>query len=276
MSVTVPPGTRLRPHPRRRVTRAALAAGDIAPAGVPVTSRLRTAFDLGRQPDRRDAVVALDATGHRHLVTVAALESYRRPGVPLPPDRPGRLRLSTAAGRRRARGRSPPEPRDVPPGCRPVQRAARGRPAGAARHRRRRAPPTGRRARQVTTATRTRGPGTMSARPPCATPEVPRPEPPRHRGNAEPCPPPPARVWCAPKRGGWCRSWTCRWSGGGEAGGAGSSRSAGPGLRRRLQVPELGALRRPQDPAPAGRPAVTTGNGGGEALPGALPGIDSR
>ena len=55
-----------------------------------MTTPLRTAFDLGRQVGRRDAVVALDALCHRHLVTVAALGRYmdrsdRRRGV-------GRLR----------------------------------------------------------------------------------------------------------------------------------------------------------------------------------------
>jgi hypothetical protein len=77
VSVTVPPGTRLSPHPRRRVSRAALAPGDVAlKDGVPTTVPIRTAFDLGRQPGRRDAVVALDAMCHRHLVTVTAVKGY--------------------------------------------------------------------------------------------------------------------------------------------------------------------------------------------------------
>lgn len=44
--------------------------------GVPVTSPLRTAFDLGRQKDMTEGVVALDAMAHRGLIDLAALAAY--------------------------------------------------------------------------------------------------------------------------------------------------------------------------------------------------------
>ena len=77
VSMSVSLGERPAPHPGRRVTRAALAADDITQVGgIPVTTPVRTAFDLGRQKSRRDAVVALDAMCHRHLVTVPAVIAY--------------------------------------------------------------------------------------------------------------------------------------------------------------------------------------------------------
>jgi hypothetical protein len=77
VSVTVPRGERPRSHPWRRVTRTALADADIERLdGVPVTTPRRTAFDLGRQPSRQAAVIALDAMCHLHLARAADLAEY--------------------------------------------------------------------------------------------------------------------------------------------------------------------------------------------------------
>jgi hypothetical protein len=83
VSVTVPTGVRLLPHPRRRAFRTVLAADDVTSlAGLPVSTPLRTAFDLGRQVNRREAIVALDAMCHRRLVQLNDLAAYteRRAG----------------------------------------------------------------------------------------------------------------------------------------------------------------------------------------------------
>lgn len=62
MELTVPLSTRLRPEPGLIVHRARLPAGDVARrGGLFVTNAGRTAFDLGRDPDRTQGVVALDA-----------------------------------------------------------------------------------------------------------------------------------------------------------------------------------------------------------------------
>lgn len=93
VSVTVPPAERPWRHPARLVCRAVLTAGDVTSVGgVPVTTPLRTAFDLGRQADRRAAVIALDALCHRHLVTVRQVAGHlerpdRRRGAGRLPER---------------------------------------------------------------------------------------------------------------------------------------------------------------------------------------------
>ncbi len=77
--VTVCVGRRARPwpHPRLAVVRSDLAAGDLDRfGGLPVTTPLRTAFDLGRRLPRGDAVVAVDALLHRRLVTLGRLRGY--------------------------------------------------------------------------------------------------------------------------------------------------------------------------------------------------------
>jgi hypothetical protein len=81
VSVTVPTRTHLWAHPRIRTFRtAALAPEDVVEVdGMPVTTPLRTAFDLGRQPHLGPAVVALDAMCHVHLVTIADLADYAWP-----------------------------------------------------------------------------------------------------------------------------------------------------------------------------------------------------
>lgn len=65
------------PHPRRTIVRARLLPGDIATlASIPVTTPVRTAFDLGRQPHRVHALIALDAMCHRRLVRLSELADY--------------------------------------------------------------------------------------------------------------------------------------------------------------------------------------------------------
>lgn len=79
VTVCVPRSARVWPQPRRDVVRTALAHDDVTVlAGIPVTTPLRTAFDLGRQPDRTSALIALDAMCHRKLVRITELED--RPG----------------------------------------------------------------------------------------------------------------------------------------------------------------------------------------------------
>jgi uncharacterized protein DUF559 len=65
------------PHSRRTVHRTRLDPGDITTyAGLPVTTPLRTAFDLGRQPQRVHALIALDAVCHRLLVQTSEIADY--------------------------------------------------------------------------------------------------------------------------------------------------------------------------------------------------------
>ncbi|MDP9794635.1 hypothetical protein J2S43_003147 [Catenuloplanes nepalensis] len=85
VTVVVPANRRPREQPRLSVVRAELPPGQVEVlGGVRLTTPDRTAFDLGRGPDRVAAVVAVDAMLHRRLVTVegvAALAS-RHPGWP--------------------------------------------------------------------------------------------------------------------------------------------------------------------------------------------------
>lgn len=89
VAVRLPRGRNLTPHPRLTVRHSTLAFDDATRlAGLPVTTPLRTAFDLARQPSRTESVVALDALLHHRLVTLPALRELvaaRRgwPGTPL-------------------------------------------------------------------------------------------------------------------------------------------------------------------------------------------------
>jgi len=66
-----------RSQPGLRVARSRLDTSDIwRRAGLPVTSPLRTAFDLARNPDLTAAVVGLDALLFRRVVKVDALRAY--------------------------------------------------------------------------------------------------------------------------------------------------------------------------------------------------------
>ncbi|ATO16404.1 hypothetical protein CO540_23315 [Micromonospora sp. WMMA2032] len=85
VTVLLPRPARLRPHPRLSVARSPLPDRDRTRfGGLPVTTTLRTAFDLGRQGARVDALVALDALLRRRVVTLPAVRVYAadRPGWP--------------------------------------------------------------------------------------------------------------------------------------------------------------------------------------------------
>jgi hypothetical protein len=77
--VAVPPERRMRPHPLILVIRSPVRADDVVDlAGLPVTTPVRTAFDLGRRQPRVEAVVAVDALLHSRVVKREALEAYAR------------------------------------------------------------------------------------------------------------------------------------------------------------------------------------------------------
>ncbi|MEU4639191.1 DUF559 domain-containing protein [Micromonospora sp. NPDC023814] len=89
VSVLLSRPARLRPHPQLAVTRSALPGSDLTCfGGLPVTTPLRTAFDLARRGPRDEALVAVDAMLHRRVVGLPALQAYadtrsRWPGLPL-------------------------------------------------------------------------------------------------------------------------------------------------------------------------------------------------
>ncbi|MEU4378941.1 DUF559 domain-containing protein [Micromonospora echinofusca] len=75
--VTLPGRARRRTTPRVVVDQRSLSAREITRiAGLPVTTGVRTAFDLGRQLPRTDALVAVDALLHRRVARLPALSSY--------------------------------------------------------------------------------------------------------------------------------------------------------------------------------------------------------
>ncbi|KKK05260.1 DUF559 domain-containing protein [Micromonospora sp. HK10] len=77
VTVLLPRTARMRPHPRVRIVRSVLPDTDRTRfAGLPVTTALRTAFDLGRQPARTDALVAVDALLNRRVVKLTDLRAY--------------------------------------------------------------------------------------------------------------------------------------------------------------------------------------------------------
>jgi hypothetical protein len=79
VTVSVSRAARVWPHPRRDVVRTALAPDDVTViAGIPLTTPLRTAVDLGRQRNRKRALIALDAMCHRRLVRRPELEDHAR------------------------------------------------------------------------------------------------------------------------------------------------------------------------------------------------------
>ncbi|MFI7512383.1 DUF559 domain-containing protein [Micromonospora echinofusca] len=85
VTVLLPRAARMHPHPRLRVTRSVVPDSDRTRfGGLPVTTPLRTAFDLGRQTPRDEALVAVDALLHRRVVKLATLRAYAdaRPGWP--------------------------------------------------------------------------------------------------------------------------------------------------------------------------------------------------
>ncbi|MDG4804678.1 DUF559 domain-containing protein [Micromonospora sp. WMMD980] len=85
VTVLLPTTARLRPHPRLSIVRSPLPDEDHTRfAGLPVTTTLRTAFDLGRQGPRVEALVAVNALLRRRVMKLPALRDYAaaRPGWP--------------------------------------------------------------------------------------------------------------------------------------------------------------------------------------------------
>jgi hypothetical protein len=79
VTVTIPPPQGLRGQSRLSVVSRRLPPDDLVSlGGLPVTSPERTAFDLGRQPGRQQAIVALDAMLHYRAVSVHGLEAFAR------------------------------------------------------------------------------------------------------------------------------------------------------------------------------------------------------
>ncbi|MEH0826858.1 MULTISPECIES: endonuclease domain-containing protein [unclassified Micromonospora] len=77
VTVLLPRTARMRAHPRIHISRSAVPETDRTRfAGLPVTTGLRTALDLGRQGSLSDAVVAVDALLHRRVVKLPALRVY--------------------------------------------------------------------------------------------------------------------------------------------------------------------------------------------------------
>ncbi|MFV2087127.1 endonuclease domain-containing protein [Micromonospora sp. LOL_021] len=76
--VTLPRSTRPKPNRQIAVTYATLAPTDVTTLfnGIPMTTEVRTAFDLGRLLPRADALAALDAMLHRHLLSREVLARY--------------------------------------------------------------------------------------------------------------------------------------------------------------------------------------------------------
>lgn len=75
--ITLPGTARRRSSPRVSVNQRSLLVEEITRfAGLPVTTGLRTTFDLGRQLPRTDALVAVDALLHRRVVKLPDLAGY--------------------------------------------------------------------------------------------------------------------------------------------------------------------------------------------------------
>jgi len=75
--VTVPRPAAMRSSGRIRVHRSALAPAELRTmGGFPVTTPLRTAFDLARKLDRLSALIAVEALLTARLVTLDGLDSY--------------------------------------------------------------------------------------------------------------------------------------------------------------------------------------------------------
>ena len=83
VEITAPNGRGLWTRPGMHIRRARLDDGDIAKEqGLPVTSRVRTAFDLARHLPLAESVAAVDMALHCRLVSRTDLEKYVH-------DRPG-------------------------------------------------------------------------------------------------------------------------------------------------------------------------------------------
>ncbi|BCB86821.1 DUF559 domain-containing protein [Phytohabitans suffuscus] len=77
VTLVVPRTSRLRAHPRLRIVRSGLPPDDVTRfGGLPVTTPLRTAFDVGRWLPRAEALVAVDALLSRRVVKLPQLIDY--------------------------------------------------------------------------------------------------------------------------------------------------------------------------------------------------------
>ncbi|NUT08483.1 MAG: DUF559 domain-containing protein, partial [Hamadaea sp.] len=100
VTVVVPLSAKLRTQDHLIVHRMVLGPGDIGSRfGVPVTSALRTAFDLARLLPRIDAVVALDAFFQRRCVSPEKVLAYVDAHSGWPSVRSARVSLSLSDGR---------------------------------------------------------------------------------------------------------------------------------------------------------------------------------
>jgi Protein of unknown function (DUF559) len=88
VEVTIPNEVRVPKHPGLIVVRSWLSDDDVtSQALTPVTTRLRTAFDLARRLPTTEAVVAVDALLYRNVITLTALGRFADdragwPGLP--------------------------------------------------------------------------------------------------------------------------------------------------------------------------------------------------
>ncbi|NUT04777.1 MAG: hypothetical protein HOV76_14975, partial [Hamadaea sp.] len=100
VTVVIPLSAKLRTQAHLVVHRTVLEPDDVGLRfGVPVTSTLRTAFDLARLLPRVDAVVALDAFFQRRRVSQGEVLSYIDAHSGWPSVRSARLSLSLSDGR---------------------------------------------------------------------------------------------------------------------------------------------------------------------------------
>ncbi len=77
IEVTVPPGLHVTPRADLRIRGGQLGAGDVVERhDLPVTSPVRTAFDLARCLPLVEAVVGVDMALNRHLTSRSDLEQY--------------------------------------------------------------------------------------------------------------------------------------------------------------------------------------------------------
>lgn len=75
--VTVPPGVSVRGRPGLRIHTAGLDPSAVTSCGpLPVTTPIRTCFDMARRLPLVEAVVTLDSALHRKLVTLQELRDY--------------------------------------------------------------------------------------------------------------------------------------------------------------------------------------------------------
>ncbi len=104
VTLTSPPGSPRAAAPRRRVYRAALAAGDVTQRhGVAVTDAARTVTDCLRLLEQGDAVAVADAAVRARLTTLADIEAVLRRQERWPFAGVAALRLPLVDGRRESR-----------------------------------------------------------------------------------------------------------------------------------------------------------------------------